>query len=445
MIRNLKHIITLISLLGLSFYSFSQSNVLNAENPNDIGFQKPSQIDEGFLKYGYVDDKDIMFSKMVWETIDLSQKVNFPYLYPIEFLAVGDERRPLLYFIKEAIDGGDISPSMIFNDGNFNMVKSEDEMKNLWKMQNPLDPGQDSLDDIPGFINDELAAEKTINGKPIFPYTYTDLNTGSEDEFTKEDFEGLYNSYYVGGDGSFDDQGNPLSLEEADFLGKIATEMVKKLWIEDIHYEWINFKYEDLVEWKIKGLWYFDKIQSELKYRLIAIAPVAKPLGTSNMADPNQQISVSNDEVCYGADGYKIACDGSEGEVTERTGGNNSVNSANNNDAEAKEQQSEPRALFWIYYPHLRDILTHARPRLASDGKSSRVPVVFSERNSSVRKTFDELLNSRRFHTVIDKEENVYEDRPLNKSFAKNSFMRLLESERIKEKIRNLEHDMWSW
>ena len=26
-----------------------------------------------------------------------------------------------------------------------------------------------------------------------------------------------------------------------------------------------------------------------------------------------------------------------------------------------------------------------------------------------------------------------------------NSFMRLLESERIKEKIRNFEHDMWSW
>ena len=26
-----------------------------------------------------------------------------------------------------------------------------------------------------------------------------------------------------------------------------------------------------------------------------------------------------------------------------------------------------------------------------------------------------------------------------------NAFMRLLESERIKEKIRNFEHDMWSW
>ena len=30
-------------------------------------------------------------------------------------------------------------------------------------------------------------------------------------------------------------------------------------------------------------------------------------------------------------------------------------------------------------------------------------------------------------------------------TFQINAFMRLLESERIKEKIRNFEHDMWSW
>ena len=38
----------------------------------------------------------------------------------------------------------------------------------------------------------------------------------------------------------------------------------------------------------------------------------------------------------------------------------------------------------------------------------------------------------------------MYEDRSL-KNISKNSLMQLLESERIKEKIRNFEHDMWSW
>ena len=447
MIRNFKYITTIFFLLGLSFYSFSQSNLLNAKNPSEIGFQNSLESDEGVLEYGFVDDKDIMFSKMIWETIDLNQKVNFPYLYPIEFDAVGDERRPLLYFIREAIEGGDITPSMIYNDGNFNKVKTDEEMTNLWKMQNNLPEGNDSLNNIPGFIDDELSKEKTIDGNPIFPYIYTDSNTGLEDEFTRADFEGLYNNYYGGGgDGSFDDKGNQLDDDEQTFFVKIATEMTKKLWVEDIHYEWLNFQYSDLVEWKLKGLWYFDKIQSELKYRLIAIAPVARPLGASSLmtTNPNQSGSSSNDPICYDADGYEVNCDGSEGVVTETVGGSNSISSASVNDT-ALEMQNQPRELFWIFYPHLRDILTNKRPYLSTDGKESRVPVVFSERNSNVRKTFDELLISRRFHTVIDKEENVYEDRPLNKIYKNNSFLRLLESDRIKEKIRNLEHDMWSW
>ena len=62
---------------------YSQSNLLNAKNPSEIGFQNSLENDEGILEYGFVDDKDIMFSKMIWETIDLNQKVNFPYLYPI--------------------------------------------------------------------------------------------------------------------------------------------------------------------------------------------------------------------------------------------------------------------------------------------------------------------------------------------------------------------------
>ena len=59
--------------------------------------------------------------------------------------------------------------------------------------------------------------------------------------------------------------------------------------------------------------------------------------------------------------------------------------------------------------------------------------------------SFDDIINSRRFSSVIYKEENVYENREVKDYIKNNSFMRLLESERIKEKIRNFEHDMWSW
>ena len=59
--------------------------------------------------------------------------------------------------------------------------------------------------------------------------------------------------------------------------------------------------------------------------------------------------------------------------------------------------------------------------------------------------TFDHLLNSRHFNGVIYKEENVYGDRTIEKYMKDNAQMQLLESERIKEKIRNFEQDMWNY
>jgi hypothetical protein len=230
-----------------------------------------------------------------------------------------------------------------------------------------------------------------------------------------------------------------LDEDEQEAFLQIASNITQELWVEDVHFEWINFKYEDLMYWRIKGLWYFDKIQSELKYRLIGIAPVAKPLGSSNNDSLNTNNQTGN-QPCLDADGYDIDCNDPLAVTNPNLG---SVSSTTNNELES--MQNEPQELFWLYYPHLRDILTNKRDRLAEDGKKSRVPVVFSEKNSSVRKSFDELLNSRRFNSFIYKEENVYEDRDLYKVFPNNSYMRLLESERIKEKIRNLEHDLWSW
>jgi hypothetical protein len=59
--------------------------------------------------------------------------------------------------------------------------------------------------------------------------------------------------------------------------------------------------------------------------------------------------------------------------------------------------------------------------------------------------TFDHLLNSRRFTGVIYLEENVYGDRKIESYMKENAQMQLLESERVKEKIRDFEQDMWNY
>jgi gliding motility associated protien GldN len=133
----------------------------------------------------------------------------------------------------------------------------------------------------------------------------------------------------------------------------------------------------DISGYKIKGFWYFDKRQSELKYRLLAICPMAT-------------------------------------EARDKAKGN-----------------TDAIELFWVYFPSIRDILHEAK--------------AFNDKNSAMPITFDHLLNSRRFNGVIYKEENVYGDRQVDQYMKDNAQMQLLESERIKEKIRNFEQDMWNY
>ena len=129
--------------------------------------------------------------------------------------------------------------------------------------------------------------------------------------------------------------------------------------------------------YKIKGYWYFDKRQGELKYRLLALCPV-----TPEARD------------------------------------------AGNDNADVID-------LFWVYFPAVRDILHESR--------------AFNDKNSAMPITFDHLLNSRRFNGEIYKEENVYGDREIQQYMKDNSQNQLMESERVKEKIRSFESDMWNY
>lgn len=134
---------------------------------------------------------------------------------------------------------------------------------------------------------------------------------------------------------------------------------------------------QDVTMYKVKGFWYFDKRQSEMKYRLLGICPITPDVYTMN-----------SDEKDY-------------------------------------------IELFWIFFPNARDVLHEAK--------------AFNDKNSSMPISFDKILNSRRFNSLIYKEENIYGDREIKEYMKENSQNQLLESERVKEKIRNFEQDMWNY
>jgi gliding motility associated protien GldN len=69
----------------------------------------------------------------------------------------------------------------------------------------------------------------------------------------------------------------------------------------------------------------------------------------------------------------------------------------------------------------------------------------FNRRNTSQPISYDHLLNSRRFSGLVYKEDNVQGDREVNEYIVDNSLMQLLESDRIREQIRNIEIDLWNY
>lgn len=292
-----------IVLLFLLFYThngWSQPNLLNAKVPQEIGMQT-EEAKLSPIAYGYTDDRDVLWSKTIWEIIDLNERINFPLYYPtINNGLLSNNRKSLYRILYDNIANGTITE--IYSTSYFN----ESEKLTF-----------EDLTDI--LVSRNLSAEGISKA-----------NAG--EEVSEDD----YDTY------------------------KIETDKI--------------------VQYRIKGTWYFNKRLGELKYRLLGIAPVAPDVSTLSQGP------------------------------------------------EAMKDALVP--LFWIWFPDAREALANNK--------------VFNPRNSSQGISFDHLLNSRRFNATIYKEENVYEDRAVNEYIYEDALRQLLESEKIKSEIRDFELDMWN-
>jgi len=293
----------LIGLLGVLPVSImAQANILNAKMPEDIGKKTQAQIEQDAdepLAYGYVDDRDILWSKTVWEIIDLDERVNFPLYYPTDTIGIGGDRRSLYHVLMKNIRNGNLTE--VYADSYFTEKRKLSDLSATLSKVDTTDLG------------------------------YEQVNAG--------------------------EQVSPEFINKRDLTAA------------------------DVEEYRIKGIWYFDKRQGELKYRLLGIAPVAPDV---NFID-DESIDPGQNKV----------------------------------------------ELFWVWYPAARQILHDAK--------------VYNQRNSARPISFDMLLNARRFNGVIYKEENVHEDREISDYIFDNALFQLLEAQRIQEGIRDREQDMWAY
>ena len=116
-----RKVFTFLFLLITTFLGYGQSNILNANNPTEIGKKNIDQIQsdlDSYLEYEYIDDRDILWSKIVYEKIDLSERLNFPLLFPIDDNLYVDTRKSLWRVLKENIIDKNIT--LIYNANNDN-------------------------------------------------------------------------------------------------------------------------------------------------------------------------------------------------------------------------------------------------------------------------------------------------------------------------------------
>ena len=183
----MKNLITLICFL-FSVNSFSQANILNATTPSEIGIQNFDQKqsdNDSFLEFDYIDERDILWSKIVYEKIDLKKKLNFPLLFPVNDETYAKNRKSLWRILKENIINKRITELYFDRNDNF-----KDKM---------------SFNDVMEVVS------------------FTELINGVQ--------------------------------TQAEELKSI-----------------------DITGYRIKGMWYFDKRQGEMKYRLLGLMPIGKNL-----------------------------------------------------------------------------------------------------------------------------------------------------------------------
>lgn len=90
------------------------------------------------------------------------------------------------------------------------------------------------------------------------------------------------------------------------------------------------------------------------------------------------------------------------------------------------------RPVWWVYYPDLRPILAKYN--------------VYNAKNMSAGMTWEELFESRLFTSYIVQStiDNPY-NLPLSAVYPNNTLFRLLQGEKIKDKIFNYEQSLWSY
>ncbi len=285
----MKSFIILILSFLFCLSSYSQSNLLNAKKPSEIG-NELIKSDKKSIVYPEIDDTDVLWSKVVYEFIDLNEKLNFQLLFPVNDEQYTSTRKSLWKIIRENVENGNI-------------------------------------DEVFDVRNDNFLSSNRITGT--------------------DKIKDFYGSKYTPGDS------RPQTYATSS----------------------------DITGYKIKGVWFFDKKHSEMKYRLLGIQPVGRNL----------------------------------------------------------KEFGKEQGYFWIWYPSIRDVLSN---QMVFNDKNNNNRISFDDllvnrRFSSYIYKYDNVYGDRTIRDYIRQRNG--------ESNRQYQLRLIMESERIKKEILDFDVDMWGY
>ena len=325
-------ILSILTFLPIFLIGQVDSIMIN-EQPDYItngAFKKEhnQQKDEAFL-YPEVSEKDVVWSRTIWRSIDLRHKINHHFYYPAvsKTSNLNPDNMALIDVVMEALRenaNNEINGATVMSNSNTRRL-------DCFRISYNSTPGNE-------FRYGTLTPEEV-------------LSIGSELPEQKP--------YQVQ-----DEFGNVVdSLDENNNI-VYKTTAVK---------EWDR---TNVTEWLVKEERFFDKKRSKMQVRIIGLCPVAE-------------------------DFY-----------------------------DNKTKQTFDRSeLFWIYYDDFRDILLNTK-------------VSSITKNNAQERSYLAIFEKRMFDSRITMESNIMNRQISDYMIGLDA---VLESERIKEEIFNIEHDLWEY
>ncbi|MFY7990694.1 MAG: gliding motility protein GldN [Fluviicola sp.] len=255
------------------------------------------------IPYEFVREADVTWSKRVWRTIDMREKINHPIYLPFDYHTPSGQyvrnssRWSLWTILRHHIINGDLKVFSPYNPYQFDMLDGDQ-----FKYMIAPEPGKN-------YYTDSIFRDKVF-------YYLGGLGPESDVPLTNED-------------------GDPIEITLPDGSVTFKYPPRDTLWLDS----------KDIVQYRLKEDWFFDKERSVLDVRILGIAPVV----------------------------YKI-------EVNATTGQKTIV---------GLEEK------YWLYFPHCRYILNNY--------------FVYNEQNDAQWMSFDDLFWKRQFNSTIYKESNVFD------------------------------------